>query len=109
MVDQKVEYIQVVRKSFKALNLNYRDYKREPGAIQGLLGSDDGYADAIENGMNLLNLENDPNLRSWIDSEIKVMIGMQQSDGIVGGWNGDGNFARTALQYVLWKTQVARL
>tara|TARA_B100001057_G_C22794090_1_gene928887 strand:+ start:1103 stop:1288 length:186 start_codon:yes stop_codon:yes gene_type:complete len=61
------------------------------------LGSEDGYADTIENGINLLNLENDPKLRSWIDSEIKVMIGMQQPDVIVGGWNGDGNFARTAL------------
>ena len=34
---------------------------------------------------------------------------MQQPDGIVEGWHGDGNFARTALMYGLWKTQGARL
>ena len=34
---------------------------------------------------------------------------MQQSDGIVEGWHGDGNFARTALMFGLWKTQGARL
>ena len=109
MVDQKVEYIKAVRKPFKALNLNYRNYNWEPGAERGPLGSHDGYADAIESGINLLNRENDPDLRTWIDSEIKVMFGMQQPDGIVEGWHGDGNFARTALMYGLWKTQGARL
>jgi hypothetical protein len=109
MVDQKVEYIQAVRKPFKALNLNYRNYNWEPGAQRGPLGSHDGYADAIESGINLLNRENDPDLRTWIDSEIKVMFDMQQPDGIVEGWHGDGNFARTALMYGLWKTQGARL
>ena len=109
MVDQKVEYIKAVRKPFKALNLNYRNYNWEPGAQRGPLGSHDGYADAIESGINLLNRENDPDLRTWIDSEIKVMFGMQQPDGIVEGWHGDGNFARTALMYGLWKTQGARL
>ena len=58
------------------------------------MGSHDGYADAIiESGINLLNRENDPDLRSWIDSEIKVMFGMQKPDGIVEIWHGDGNFA----------------
>ena len=109
MVDQKVEYIQAVRKPFKALNLNYRNYNWEPVAQRGPLGSHDGYADAIESGINLMNRENDPDLRSWIDSEIKVMFGMQQPDGIVEGWHGDGNFARTALMYGLWKTQGARV
>ena len=37
------------------------------------------------------------------------MFAMQQPDGIVEGWHGDGNFARTALMYGLWKTQGARL
>lgn len=109
MVDQKVEYIQAVRKPFKALNLNYRNYNWEPGAQRGPLGSHDGYADAIESGINLLNRENDPDLRTWIDNEIKVMFDMQQPDGIVEGWHGDGNFARTAIMYGLWKTQGARL
>ena len=109
MVDQKEEYIQAVRKPFKALNSKYRNYNWEPGNQRGPLGSHDGYADAIESGINLLNRENDPDLRYWIDSEIKVMFGMQKPDGIVEGWHGDGNFARTALMYGLWKTQGARL
>ena len=109
MVDQKEEYIQAVRKPFKALNSKYRNYNWEPGNQRGPLGSHDGYADAIESGINLLNRENDPDLSYWIDSEIKVMFGMQKPDGIVEGWHGDGNFARTALMYGLWKTQGARL
>ena len=109
MVDQKEEYIQAVRKPFKALNSKYRNYNWEPGNQRGPLGSHDGYADAIESGINLLNRENDPDLSYWIDSEIKVMFRMQKPDGIVEGWHGDGNFARTALMYGLWKTQGARL
>ncbi|MCD6596602.1 MAG: hypothetical protein J7L04_02885, partial [Bacteroidales bacterium] len=41
----------------------------------------------------------------WIDSEIKVMFSIQKDDGIVEGWHGDGNFARTAIMYSLWKTK----
>ena len=33
------------------------------------------------------------------------MWGIQKPDGIVEGWHGDGNFARTSLMYALWKTQ----
>ena len=109
MVDQKVEYIQAVRKPFKPLNLNYRSYNWEPGTKRGPLGSHDGYADALESGINLFNREKDSDLKSWIDSEIKVMFGMQKPDGIVEGWHGDGNFARTALMYGLWKTMGAHL
>ena len=108
LVDKKIEYIDAVRKPFKALNLEYRNYDWEPR--KGLaLGSHDGYADALESGINLLNRENDFDLGQWIDSEIQVMFGMQQADGIIEGWHGDGNFARTSLMYGLWKTQGARL
>ncbi len=34
---------------------------------------------------------------------------MQQPDGIIEGWHGDGNFARTAIMYSLWKTQGATI
>jgi len=37
------------------------------------------------------------------------MFGMQQEDGIIGGWHGDGNFACTAIMYSLWKTQGATI
>ena len=29
----------------------------------------------------------------------------QQPDGIIEGWHGDGNFARTTIMYCLWKSQ----
>jgi hypothetical protein len=97
LVDQKEEYRQAVLKGFEKLNENYRNY-----AWEGT--SHDGYADALESGINLYNREPVPELKSWIDSEMQVMFGMQQEDGIIGGWHGDGNFARTAIMYSLWKT-----
>ena len=33
------------------------------------------------------------------------MWAIQKPDGIIEGWHGDGNFARTSLMYALWKTQ----
>jgi len=79
-------------------------------------GSADGYADAIESGLNLYNREPLPGTRDWIDSEIAVMWSMQDSShreralewkesGIIEGWHGDGNFARTSIMYCLLKTQ----
>jgi hypothetical protein len=79
-------------------------------------GSADGYADAIESGLNLYNREPLPGAGGWIDSEISIMWSMQDSShrkkalkwknsGIVEGWHGDGNFARTSIMYCLWKTQ----
>ena len=49
-------------------------------------------------------------------SEIQVMWSMQDSShrpntsqwrsyGVIEGWHGDGNFARTTIMYCLWKTQ----
>ncbi len=102
LVDQKEEYRQAVLKGFEKLNEKYRNY-----AWEGT--SHDGYADALESGINLYNREPVPELKSWIDSEMKVMFAMQQEDGNIGGWHGDGNFARTAIMYSLWKTQGATI
>ena len=33
------------------------------------------------------------------------MWNKQQQSGIIEGWHGDGNFARTTIMYCLWKTQ----
>ena len=98
LVDKKEEYREAVLNGFTKLNEKYRDYKWEGD-------SHDGYADALESGINLYNREPVPELKSWIDSEMQVMFAMQQPDGIIGGWHGDGNFARTAIMYSLWKTQ----
>ncbi len=102
MVDKKEEYREAVLNGFTKLNEKYRDYKWEGT-------SHDGYADALESGINLYNREPIPELKSWIDSEMQVMFDMQQDDGIIGGWHGDGNFARTAIMYSLWKTQGAHI
>ena len=107
LVDQKETYHQAVIEPFNALYSKYRNYNWEPRKDLSHLGSHDGYADAIESGINLYNREKNSDLGRWIDSEIKVMMGMQQENGIIEGWHGDGNFARTALMYALWKTQGA--
>jgi hypothetical protein len=65
----------------------------------------DGYADSIEGALALLNREPAAEAAEWIDAEIKTMWGRQHPDGIIEGWHGDGNFARTSLMYALWKTQ----
>jgi hypothetical protein len=55
--------------------------------------------------LNLYNREPIASVREWLDSEIKVMWAMQKPDGMIEGWHGDGNFARTSIMYCLWKTQ----
>jgi len=55
--------------------------------------------------LNLYNRIPDPKIADWIDSEIKVMWSMQKESGIIEGWHGDGNFARTTIMYNLWKSK----
>jgi len=74
------------------------DYKWEGGSA-------DGYADSVEGGINLLNrLPVDVGFE-WVDATAKVMLAKQKPDGIIEGWHGDGNYARTAIMYALWKTK----
>jgi len=98
LIDHKEEYRQAFLDGIKNLNEKYRNF-----AWEGK--SHDGYADALESGINLYNREPVPALKNWIDSEMKVMWGMQQESGIIGGAHPDGNFERTAIMYALWKTQ----
>jgi hypothetical protein len=97
LIDKKAEYRQAFLNGIKNLNEKYRNF-----AWEGK--SHDGYADALESGINLYNREPVPALKSWIDSEMKVMWGMQQPNGIIGSAHPDGNFERTAVMYALWKT-----
>ncbi len=85
----------------------YRNYVWEPNAKLPL-GSFDGYADSIEGAIYLVNREPVPEAVDWIESEIKVMLDMQQPDGHVENWYGEGNFNRTALLYALMKSLGAR-
>ena len=67
--------------------------------------SADGFADSIEGAINLINREPVASAAEWVDSQTKLMWAIQKPDGIIEGWHGDGNFARTSLMYALWKTQ----
>ena len=67
--------------------------------------SADGYADAIEGALNLYNREPMTSAALWIDQNIKIMWSKQQPSGIIEGWHGDGNFARTSIMYALWKSK----
>ncbi len=97
MIDSVERYRQAVLKVFSNID-KYRNFDWEHG-------SSDGYADAIESALNLYNRIRDDRVAAWIDSEIKVMWGMQKDDGIIEGWHGDGNFARTTIMYNLWKSK----
>ena len=108
MVDSVAAHKAAVVKIFEHLD-KYRNYNWEN------LGAD-GFADAIEGGLNLYNRIPDERAALWIDSEIKVMWSIQDSShrenalqwknsGIIEGWYGDGNFARTTIMYNLWKSK----
>ncbi len=98
LVDGVQNYRDATPKALGCLAAGYRNYPWEgPSA--------DGYADGIEGALNLLQREPSASASSWIDSEISVMWGKQRPDGIIEGWHGDGNFARTSLMFALWKTQ----
>ena len=112
MLDSVANYRDAVTKIFGSLD-KYHNYNWEN------LGAD-GYADAIEGALNLLNRVPDERAAQWIDAEIRVMWSMQDSahrenarqwmgSGIIEGWYGDGNFARTTMMYNLWKSKGAYL
>jgi hypothetical protein len=87
----------------------YRRHVWEPRNDARLpLGSFDGYADALESAIYLVNREPSPEALDWIESEMKVLLGMQQSDGHVEYWYGEGNFNRTALLYALMQSRGVR-
>lgn len=97
-IDSTPAYREAVIKALNSLNSKYRNHDWENGSA-------DGYADAIEGTLNLYNREQIPSVKEWLDSEIKVLWNKQKQDGMIEGWHGDGNFARTTIMYCLWKTQ----
>jgi predicted secreted protein len=104
LVTGETKYRDAVRRVLRALP-KYRNYVWEPRNDPGLpLGSFDGYADAIESAIYLVNREPVPEAFDWIDSETAVMLGMQRPDGHVEDWYGEGNFSRTALLYAYMKS-----
>ncbi len=100
LLDKKTAYRDAVRKALGNLKEHYTG---QGGMCQS--NTADGYADSIEGAITLLNREWVPSAAEWVDAEIKTMWGRQHPDGIIEGWHGDGNSARTSLMYALWKTQ----
>ena len=96
------KYRDAVRRVLASLPV-YRNYAWEPGRNPPL-GSFDGYADAIESAIYLVNREPVPEALDWIESEMRVMLGMQRADGHIEDWYGEGNFNRTALLYAYMKS-----
>lgn len=102
MVDGTAAYRDAVINALSNLKAHYTGQVWEGG-------SQDGYADSIEGAITLLNRESVPSAFEWVDSEIRTMWAKQKPDGVIEGWHGDGNFARTSLMYALMKTQGCRL
>jgi len=100
LLDGKTEYRDAVRKTLG----NLKAYHTGKGGMCQS-GSADGYADSIEGAITLLNREWVPSAAEWADAEIRTMWGKQKADGVIEGWHGDGNSARTSIMYTLWKTQ----
>jgi hypothetical protein len=98
LIDKTDTYRDAVREALGNLKGNY------VGACWGDRSAD-GFADSIEGALNLFNREPVESAADWIDSQIRIMWTIQQTNGIIEGWHGDGNFARTSLMYALWKTQ----
>ena len=68
-------------------------------------GSSDGYADSLEGGINLINRMPIPEAIEWAEFTANKLLEKPRDTGVIEGWHGDGNFARTALMYALWKSQ----
>lgn len=98
LIDGTDAYRDAMLRALNSINQHYRNFDWEGG-------SSDGFADAIESALNLYNREPVESAADWIDSEIQVMWSKQQDDGVIEGWHGDGNFARTTIMYCFWKSQ----
>jgi hypothetical protein len=100
LLDGTTAYRDAVRKALSNLKEHYTG---QGGMCQS--NTADGYADSIEGAITLLNREPIASAFDWIETEIRTMWSVQKPDGVIEGWHGDGNFARTSLMYALWKTQ----
>ncbi|MDW8129408.1 MAG: hypothetical protein RMI94_02590 [Bryobacterales bacterium] len=96
----EAKYRDAVRRVLSNLP-KYRNYDWEKGSF-------DGYADSIESALYLVAREPVAEALDWIESEIRVMMKMQQPSGLVEHWYGEGNFNRTLLLYMDMKSQGCR-
>jgi hypothetical protein len=94
-------YDAAARKALEALP-KYRDYPWEGGKM-------DGYADALEGVLYLLDEFTEPLAADWLDDQMDVLYKFQRADGTVLERDLDGNFIRTALLYSARLMRGARL
>jgi len=97
LIDNEPRYREAATKALSNIH-KYKDYDWENGSA-------DGYADSIESALSLLNRMPDESAVDWVDNSIGFLFNKQRPDGILEGWQGDGNSARTALLWALQKTQ----
>ena len=100
LLDKTPAYRDAVRQALGNLREHYTG---QGGMCQS--STADGYADSIEGAITLLNREPVTSAVEWVDTEIKTMWSKQHPNGVIEGWHGDGNSARTSLMYALWRTQ----
>ena len=100
MVTGEAKYRDAVARALKGINADPR-YRNWGGA--------DAFADSIESGIVLLNRIPEPEGFEWLEATVKPFLAKQRADGIIEGWHGDGNYARTALMYALMKTAGTRV
>ncbi|NLI01153.1 MAG: hypothetical protein GX446_16850 [Chthonomonadales bacterium] len=67
----------------------------------------DAYADSIEGAILLRRRVRSPAIDGWLNTVLPIFLAWQRDDGIVEGWYGDGNYARTAMMVALYMTQGA--
>ncbi len=96
-IDDEPRYREAAMRALSNIH-RYLDYDWESGSA-------DGYADAIESAINLLNRLPSESASGWVDRSMGFIFGKQRPDGVIEGWHGDGNSARTALMWALSKTQ----
>lgn len=99
LLDGVDRYRHAVRRALASLHEHYREHDWEDGSA-------DGIADAVESALNLYAREGDvEGVAPWIDENMQRLLAKQKPSGVVEGWHGDGNFARTAIMWALWKQQ----
>jgi pimeloyl-ACP methyl ester carboxylesterase len=97
LIDNEPRYHEAASRALSNIH-KYLDYDWENGSA-------DGYADSIESAINLLNRIPSESASGWVDRSMEFIFAKQRPDGIIEGWHGDGNSARTALMWALAKTQ----
>jgi hypothetical protein len=96
-IDNEPRYREAAARALSNIH-KYKDYDWENGSA-------DGYADSIESAINLFNRLPIESASRWVDYSMEFIFSKQRYDGILEGWHGDGNSARTSLLWALQKTQ----